>query len=108
MSNNGKYNIYDEVYKKLLKLDVDSLNVSDFYTLVENMRLPKVKALELIEEELLGIGLTVTQVDRICSSLSFKIRWTRQDARDVEKHLREEGLISKQGFNMIKVKKKNN
>lgn len=107
MKSNG-FKIYDKVYQKLLELEYDELTVKEFYSLVENIRIPKEKVLGLIEEKLLKMGLTTTQVDRICSSLSFKIRMTRRDARNVERHLREEGLISRKNPFTISIKQKEN
>jgi len=99
-------NVYDRVYKKLIELETEEISVSDFYTLIGNMKIPKEDIVGFIEEKLFEMGLTTTQVDRICSNLSFKLRWTKRDAREIENHLRESGLLSKKGFSVLKINKK--
>lgn len=107
MIEEATFNIYDKVYLLLLNLNVKEISAGDFYSLVEKIRIPKKQVLELVEDELLDMGLVQTQVDRICRSLSFKIRWTRNDAKFVEKKLREKGLIERENFNKIIIKKQN-
>jgi len=100
--------IYDKVYQKLINLETKEISVPDFYRLVGNMKVPKEEIVGFIEEKLLEMGLTGTQVDRICSNLSFKLRWTKRDAREIENHLRERGLITKKGFSIIEIKQPEN
>lgn len=107
MSSTDEFNIYDKVYQLLLNLNVDEISAGDFYSLVERIRLPKEQVLNLVEDELLDMGLVQPQVDRICRGLSFKIRWNRKDAKFVEKRLREMGLIDRENFNKIVINKKN-
>jgi len=108
MNSKNGFNIYDKVYQKLLELEFEKIQVSEFYTIVENMKIPKEEIVGLIEEDLTKAGLTATQVDRICSNLSFKLRWTHRDAKNVEKHLRERGLIHRISPFKFEIKKPEN
>lgn len=97
------YTIYDRVYKKLLELDVEEISVKEFGILVSNMRINKEEIMIHIRQKLLELGLTVDAVDRICSNLSFKLRWTKADIRDVANHLRQRGLIQRKSFSVLSV-----
>ena len=105
MKSESEVNIYDLVYKKLLELNIKEINVSDFYQLVGNIKIPKEEIVLVLQERLLKVGLTASQVDRICNNLSLKLRWTKRDVRDIENHLREEGLILRKGYNSIVINK---
>jgi len=90
--NNG-VNIYQKVYNKLLETDADKLLVSDFYHMVENMKINYDEIMNTVEQTLLDAGFSPHQIERLSNNLSWKLRFTRHDARDIEKTLCKQGCI---------------
>lgn len=93
--------IYDIVKEKILSLGVEKLQLNEFYLLVENIKICNNDVVEVIYKDLIKMGLTPNASERICSSLAWKIRFTKRDARDIEKHLRNSGFFHREHYNLV-------
>jgi hypothetical protein len=52
--------------------------------------------LGIIEQALIEAGFSSEHIERISNNLSWKLRFTRQDAKHIEKKLRKRGLIDRE------------
>jgi len=91
-TNNG-VNVYDKVYSKLQNLDDDKLRPYEFYSLVENMKVNGEEIIEVIQEVLYEAGFNKSIIERISNNIAYRVRFTRADARDIEKELCKRGCI---------------
>lgn len=97
-------NVYNKVYDELLKLDVDRIYKNEFYTLIEKMKIGVPDIVATIEQVLIDAGFNEQQIFRVSNNLSFKLRFSKRDARYIEKHLKENGNITRRG-NLIIINK---
>lgn len=91
-SNNG-VNIYDKVYALLLDKGEDKIRPYEFYYLVENLKINNNEILDMIRGVLSDAGFNEGNIERISNNLSWKLRFTRADAREIEKEMCKKGWI---------------
>jgi len=95
--------IHKKINELLEKRTSKKLTVSEFFALVENIRING-DNLERIRAELYDACLLDSQVTRICKSLMYT-RYTRAESRELLKQLIDMGLVSRKNY-MIIIKKK--
>jgi hypothetical protein len=97
-NNNGC--ICDKVYNKLIDQDIEKIRPYEFYYMIQNMKIDTSEIVDTISSVLLEYGLTDPQIKRISSHLSLKLRFTKADAKHIEKEMKNNGLITRK-CNMI-------
>jgi len=100
MNSNG-VSVYDKVLGKLKEMETPKIYSNQFYSLITNMKVNKTELICIIEESLKEAGLPVTQIERICDGISWKLRFTKPDAKAIEKHLIAKGEIKRVGCQII-------
>jgi len=93
--NSNGVNVYLKVYEMLLKQDNDKLRPYEFYYMIEQMKLNYDEIMGTIENALLKAGFSKEHIVRISNNLSWKLRFTRKDARAIERELCKRGLITR-------------
>ena len=106
MAKSNGINVYNKVYSELLKLDADHIYKSEFYGLIEKMKIGVPDVIATIEQVLIDAGFNEQQIFRVSNNLSFKLRFSKRDAHYIEKHLKENGNITRRG-NLIVINKDN-
>jgi hypothetical protein len=105
--NNG-LNVHEKVYYILLNLETDKIRPYELYYLIENMKFKRDEILDMITETLELAGFSEDHISRISNNLSWKLRFTRKDARKIEKELCKRGLICREkNYIYIKQEKDN-
>jgi len=94
--------IHNKIYKILERRTSKKISVSEFFALVENIRING-EILDNIRSELYSACLLDSQVTRICKSLMYT-RYTRAESRDLLKQLIDMKLVSRKNY-MITIKK---
>lgn len=92
--------VYEKVYNHLKKLNKDTIPCWEFYRYIENMKIHNGTVCNKIKKDLLAYGLTQRQIEVISRKLSYTIRFTRRDARDIEKALIQLGWIQRTKHNI--------
>jgi len=87
--------IYLKAYDKICNLDSERIPANVFYKAIENMRVSNGYLLNGLRKSLFKIGLTSRQVDEICNHVSYRVRFNRGDAKEIEKALIDFGLIER-------------
>ncbi len=94
--------IHNKIYAILERRTSNKILVSEFFALVENIRING-EVLENIRAELYSACLLDSQVTRICKSLMYT-RYTRAESRDLLKQLIDMEWVSRKNY-MITIKK---
>lgn len=87
--------IYLKAYDRICDLDTEKIPANVFYKTIENMKVSNGNILNGLRKSLLKIGLTGRQVDEICNHVSYRVRFNRGDAKEIEKGLIGLGLIER-------------
>lgn len=97
-------NVYKKVYNELLKLNADHIYKSELYSIIGSMKISVPDVVAIIEQVLIDAGFNEQQIFRVSNNLSFKLRFSKRDAWHIEKHLKENGSITRRG-NLIIINK---
>lgn len=96
MVDNGLLPIHKIIYDMLLQKHTDRIRRYEFTGIVLNIRFNEEminKLLEDIKTLLLHQGFSIRQVDRICSEITYRSRYSTEDAHEIEKTLRSKGYL---------------
>ena len=93
--NNG-INVYEKVYSILLNLENKKIRPFELYSIIENMKFGRGEVIETIRDVLKEAGFNDSYIERISNNLSWKLRFTRADSREIEKKLCKKGLICRE------------
>ena len=104
MEEESSLPIHDKIYTLLERRTSKKLLVSEFFALVENIRI-NTKTLESIRTELFDAFLMESQVNKISKSLLLYVRYTRADSRELLKQLIDMGWVNRKNY-MITILKK--
>jgi len=104
MSEENPLPIHNKIYEILERRTSKKLLVSEFFALVENIRI-NTKTLENIRNELYNANLMDSQVNKISKSLLLYVRYTRADSRELMKQLVDMGWVSRKNY-VVTIKKK--
>lgn len=106
MNNNG-CNVYKKIYDELSEKKLGKIRPYEFYYMIENMKINSEEFFSTIKQMLVENGFSDHQIGKrdeelkkICQNLVYRLRFTRTDARKIEKRMEEKGLI-KRNRNMI-------
>jgi hypothetical protein len=87
--------IYACIYNRLLKLNKPYLYNRDLAQVILNFRLNgEVVDFSGIKKELAALGLTKKNIDKVCSYISWKMRFSLDDIYDIKQVLLKEGYLS--------------
>lgn len=105
MGENTPLPVHNKIFDLLNRRTSGKIFVNEFYNLIENIRVNG-DILNNIRLSLLKEGLTERQADRICSDISWKMRFTRRDSRDIMDDLIDMGWIRRKNYVIEILKKK--
>lgn len=91
--------VYDKLISYFEKNGKDRIYVYEFYSIVERIRNTNNGVPKEFEDFLYGQCLTPNKVKAICESVTWKLRFSRQDCREIKDDLVKLGWIKvKQGY----------
>jgi len=96
MKKNNGINICKKIYSKLNNLDKEKIRPYELYYIIENMKFNREEIIDTIRDVLREAGFNDSYIDRISNNLSWKLRFTRADSREIEKQLCKRGLICRE------------
>jgi len=97
--------IHNKIYSLLERRTSKKILVSEFYAMVENIRING-ERMQTIRNELISANLMESQVDRIIKSLLY-FRYTRNESRELMRQMIDRNLISRKNY-MITIKNNKN
>lgn len=99
--------VHQLVYDKIKMRSGETMYVRDFYHLVESMRLQDVdlysQVMKKLVPELRQLGLSPHQIESICNNVKWRVRFSRKDARDIEKVFTQMGLMKRSAASIITI-----
>lgn len=96
--------VHNKVYELLNRRTSKKIRVKDFYKLIENLRVNG-NIIDNVKINLIREGLTERQVNYFLKNLSWKIRFTREDSKNIEREMIDFGWI-KRHISVIEIIKK--
>jgi hypothetical protein len=106
MSNNGLLPVSQRVYNILLKTGKEYIFNREFEHIVLNMRFSEeFFDFSGVRHELATLGLTKRNIDKVCSYLAWKTRFSLDDIYYIKKELLSAGYLQYQGGHRLYIKK---
>lgn len=99
--------VHQLVYDQIKERSGEKIYVRDFYHMVESMRLQDIdlysQVMEKLVPELQKLGLSQHQIESISNNVKWRVRFSRKDARDIEKVFIKQGLMKRSAASIITI-----